>query len=160
LVKAIVAYIEHLVFILRGDPSNQDGYAPPLPDSLRRHFLLLWLKGGTWWSHDPSRTLRMDEHDGGPRALAHWSDPVALAQQIERWSVWLAVNTIPTRERPTRYNSIKTILALKHKGYSGAKIASELGITYEAVKMALMRHERRLSKEREEQMKMSKQALA
>lgn len=149
--RAIVDYVEHLVFILRGDPNNQNGYAPLLPGSLDRHFLLLWFKGGTWWSFDPSRTLRMDEHDGGPRALAYWSDPVALVHQIERWSAWLAVQTIPARERSKTYNSIKTILALKQKGYSGPKIASELGITYEAVKMALMRHERRLSKEREVQ---------
>jgi hypothetical protein len=153
--RAIVAYLEHLIFILRGDPNNQNGYAPLLPERLDRHFLVLWFKGGTWWSLDPGRTLRMDEHDGGPRALAYWGDPVALAHQIERWSAWLAVQTIPVRERPTTYNSINTILALKEKGYSGPKIASELGITYEAVKMALMRHERRLSKEREEQAKKS-----
>jgi hypothetical protein len=134
-------YLNELMFALGQFDTTE------LPSDLASHFFGLWFMGGRWEAA-PGRPplVQACEHDGAVNPASE--SPIAILQHLERWAAWRAMDSLAARPRTSQYNSAQAIWDLRNQGMPTALIAAQLGITTQAVRMALGRHERRLAEKK------------
>jgi hypothetical protein len=110
-----------------------------VPDTLYRHFFGVWFFGGTWGHGQGGDS---PQRDGNSNIVAEFS-PVLVAQQIERWAVWQASTSggVP-RQKHGKVN-MDEVQRLRESGMSLPKIAAQIGISYDALRMATLRKDRK-----------------
>lgn len=112
-----------------------------VPDALNQHFFGIWFYGGAWGQ---AQDNVQQQKDGNPQILNEII-PLRLAQQIERWAIWQSISASETPRQKHGHIEMDDVLMLRESGQTMPQIAARLGISYDALRMALLRYERRMA---------------